>query len=92
MDYYQILGVSSLAKAEDIKAAYRKKAALYHPDRNLGSDDTDLKFKEVKQAYEVLSDNERRQSYDKAQSSEILTDPLASAREIWESFLNPLCI
>jgi DnaJ-class molecular chaperone len=62
-DYYQILGVSKTATADEIKKAYRKLALEYHPDRNK-SKEAGEKFKEVNKAYEVLSDSQKRQTYD----------------------------
>jgi molecular chaperone DnaJ len=63
-DYYQILEISKDASAEDIKKAYRKKALKYHPDRNKEDPDAAVKFKEASQAYEVLSDPQKRKTYD----------------------------
>ena len=59
-DYYQLLGVSRDANAEQIKKAYRKLALEYHPDRNQGSKEAEERFKEVTEAYEVLRDSEKR--------------------------------
>lgn len=62
-DFYETLGVSKSATADEIKRAYRKLALEYHPDRNK-TKDAESKFKEVTRAYEVLSDPQKRQSYD----------------------------
>ena len=63
-DYYEVLGVDKSASADDIKKAYRKLAMKYHPDRNPGDKTAEEKFKEVGEAYEVLSDADKRSRYD----------------------------
>ena len=69
-DYYEVLGVSKDATPEEIKKAYRKKAVQYHPDRNPDDKDAEEKFKEAAEAYDVLSDTEKRIS---SQISEIFS-------------------
>ena len=64
-DYYEVLGVSKSADAKEIKKAYRKLAMKYHPDKNPGNKEAEEKFKEINEAYEVLSDEEKRSTYDR---------------------------
>lgn len=64
-DYYEILGVERTIDAPGLKAAYRKLAMTHHPDRNGGSEESMAKFKEISEAYSVLSDNEKRAHYDR---------------------------
>src|SRR5260370_14941589 len=63
-DYYEVLGVSRTCTAEDLKRAYRKLALQFHPDRNPNDPQSEARFKEVNEAYEVLSDQSKRQRYD----------------------------
>ncbi len=69
-DYYKILGVPRNATQEEIKRAYRKLAMQYHPDRNQGNKEAEEKFKEINEAYAVLSDPEKRKMYDLYGSTE----------------------
>lgn len=64
-DYYKILGVERSADADEIKKAYRKLAMKYHPDRNQGNKQSEDRFKEINEAYEVLSDPQKRSRYDR---------------------------
>ena len=63
-DYYEVLGVSKNADAKEIKRAYRKLAKKYHPDTNPNDKDAEQRFKEVTEAYNVLSDTEKKKLYD----------------------------
>lgn len=64
-DYYKILGVDRKAKEDDIRKAYRKLAMQYHPDRNPGNKQAEERFKEINEAYQVLSDPQKRAHYDR---------------------------
>src|SRR5688500_16912219 len=64
-DYYEILGVTKTATPEEVKKAYRKVAIQFHPDKNQGNKEAEEKFKEAAEAYEVLSDSDKRAKYDR---------------------------
>ena len=63
-DYYEVLGLSKGASESEIKSAFRKMAMKYHPDRNPGDKEAEEKFKEVNEAYSILSDPEKKSKYD----------------------------
>ena len=68
-DYYKTLGLQKGASAEEIKKAYRKLAFEFHPDRNSGNAEAEKRFKEINEAYDVLSDEKKRREYDMFGSS-----------------------
>ena len=63
-DYYEVLGIDKSASQDDIKKAFRKQARLYHPDLHPDDKEAEAKFKEVNEAYEVLSDADKKAKYD----------------------------
>src|SRR6201996_8228226 len=68
-DYYKALGVPKTATAAEIKKSYRELARKWHPDANKGSADAEERFKEITEAYNVLSDEKQRKEYDEARST-----------------------
>ncbi|MBT9506429.1 DnaJ domain-containing protein [Rhodoferax sp.] len=88
-DYYADLGLASSASLADVKKAFRQKASFYHPDRN-HAPDAPARFRAVQEAYEVLSDDSKRQAYDDNRRRNLLDNPLETARDIWQNYFNPL--
>lgn len=86
-NHYAILGVSPGATSEVIKTAYRRKANQYHPDKN-PSLDAASRFREVQEAYEVLSDETRRKAYDDNRRRSLIDDPQTVAQDIWKTYLS----
>lgn len=88
-DHYSTLGLSSAATLTDVKKAFRQKASFYHPDRN-AAEDAAARFRAVQEAYDVLSDADKRQAYDDNRRRSLLDSPIETAREIWLNYFNPL--
>lgn len=88
-DHYTALGLRSDASLADIKKAFRQKAAQYHPDRN-SADDAPARFRAVQEAYDVLSDDSKRQAYDDNRKRNLLDNPADTARDIWHHYFSQL--
>ena len=88
-DHYTTLGLNSAAALADIKKAFRQKASQYHPDRNTASDAAE-RFRAVQEAFEVLSDADKRLAYDDNRRRNLLDSPIDTACEIWTSYFNEL--
>jgi DnaJ-class molecular chaperone len=88
-DHYAALGLNAHASLADIKKAFRQKAAQFHPDRN-NAPDAPTQFRSVQAAYEVLSDDDRRNAYDDNRRRNLLDNPLQTAQEIWQSYFKTL--
>jgi len=88
-DHYAALGISSGATLADVKKAFRQQASLHHPDRN-AHENAAQRFRAVQEAYEVLSDPEKRHAYDDNRRRNLLDDPADTAREIWNNYFDGL--
>ena len=84
-EHYAALGLKSDATLADIKRAFRQKASQFHPDRN-SAEDAPARFREVQEAYDVLSDDDKRKAYDDNRRRNLLDDPAETAREIWQGY------
>ena len=84
-EHYAALGLKSDAALSDIKKAFRQKASQFHPDRN-SDPDAPARFREVQEAYDVLSDDDKRKAYDDNRRRNLLDDPAQTAREIWQGY------
>lgn len=85
-DPYETLGVSPTADTEAIRTAYRKAARLHHPDRN-PLPTAAARFQEIQAAYELLSDDQRREEYDAHRRRNLVDDPLQEATSLWTTYL-----
>lgn len=88
-DHYLALGVSSSASLADIKKAYRHQAGLHHPDRSTAPDAA-TRFRAVQEAYDILGDADKRETYDNNRKRNLLDDPLETARAIWADYFQRL--
>ncbi len=88
-DHYAALGLSSAATLADIKKAFRQQASLYHPDRNADAN-APQRFRSVQEAYDVLSDAQKRQTYDDNRRRNLLDNPIETAQEIWQGYFKTL--
>jgi DnaJ-class molecular chaperone len=87
-DHYTTLGLSSAATLSDIKKAFRQQASFWHPDKNAAAD-ASARFRAVQQAYDVLSDADKRQAYDDNRRRSLLDNPIDTAHEIWAAYFKP---
>ncbi|MDE2402789.1 MAG: DnaJ domain-containing protein [Burkholderiales bacterium] len=88
-DHYATLGLGSAATLADVKKAFRQLASAHHPDRNT-SKDAPQRFRAVQEAYEVLSDADKRQAYDDNRRRNLLDSPIDTARDIWQNYFRAL--
>jgi DnaJ-class molecular chaperone len=88
-DHYVALGLSSAATLADIKKAFRQKASALHPDKNTAADAPE-RFRQVQEAYDVLSDADKRQAYDDNRRRNLLDSPIDTARDIWNQYFKTL--
>jgi len=85
-DHYATLGIEADASLAEVKSAYRKNAARFHPDKN-SAPDAPARFREIQEAYELLSDATKRQAYDENRRRSLLENPLESALGIWKNYI-----
>ena len=86
-DYYEVLGVEKDADDRVLKKAYHKLALQFHPDKNAASD-APAKFRKVQEAYEILSDVDKRRAYDENRRRSLLDSPIDTAHEIWQYYID----
>ena len=88
-DHYAALGLDSAATLADVKKAFRQKASLHHPDRNTAANAA-AQFRAVQEAYDVLSDEAKRQAYDDNRRRNLLDSPIETAQEIWQHYFQQI--
>ena len=88
-DHYAALGLPPSASLADIKKAFRQQASLHHPDKNT-TPEAPARFRAVQTAYEVLSDEGKRQAYDDNRRRNLLDSPIDTTREIWSAYFSRL--
>ena len=81
------MGVEANANLAEIKTSYRKMASQLHPDKN-SSSDAPAKFRQVQEAYEILSDIDKRREYDENRRRSLLDSPIDTAHEIWQYYID----
>ena len=86
-DHYAVLGIAANATLTEIKTTYRKLASQFHPDKNASSD-APAKFRKVQEAYEVLSDTDKRKNFDENRRRSLLDNPIDTAHEIWQYYID----
>ena len=86
-NYYEVLGLTANATLAEIKTTYRKMASQFHPDKNSASD-APAKFRKVQEAYEILSDAEKRKTYDENRRRSLLDSPIDTIHEIWQYYID----
>ncbi|MDP3088957.1 MAG: DnaJ domain-containing protein [Methylotenera sp.] len=86
-DHYAVLGIATSATLTEIKTTYRRLASQLHPDKNASSD-APAKFRKVQEAYEVLSDTDKRKSFDETRRRGLLDNPIDTAHEIWQYYID----
>ena len=90
-DYYEVLGVQRGASEAEMKAAFRKLAMQYHPDRNPGDKDCEHRFKEINEAYDVLKDEQKRAAYDRFGHAAFEQGGMAGAHGFGADFGSTFC-
>jgi DnaJ-class molecular chaperone len=88
-DPYDVLGVTASASAADIRQAFRRLAARWHPDRN-PAPEAAARFRDAQAAYDLLSDEERRRAHDRMREKRLLDDPAATARAMLDTHLRDI--